>query len=140
MDTLSHGVGGLESDVFTFELDDSGEGGTESTPRLVFHETHTAIGGRVWDSGIFMSRHMIYGCKRGSMSFVGRTVLELGSGTGITGMTAAYLGAAHVYLTDISQVVTLLRGNVARNADTMCWNDSSCRLGSRCAVTVYCRL
>ena len=42
-------------------------------------------------------------------------MLELGSGTGVVGIAAACLGAA-VLATDVPEVLSLLRGNMARNA------------------------
>lgn len=44
----------------------------------------------------------------------GSCVLELGSGTGVVGITAAACGA-HVVLTDLPQALGLLQANIARN-------------------------
>lgn len=37
----------------------------------------------------------------------GKTVIELGSGTGLVGLVAAHLGAAHVWITDQAYVYSL---------------------------------
>ena len=46
---------------------------------------------------------------------VGARVLELGAGTGITGLACVKLGAAHVVLTDIETLKPLMAENVRRN-------------------------
>jgi predicted nicotinamide N-methyase len=48
------------------------------------------------------------------------TVLELGSGTGLAGMAAAMMGGL-VTLTDVADVLPLLRENVALNYSTSTW-------------------
>lgn len=53
-------------------------------------------------------------------ALTGATVLELGSGAGLAGMAAALLGA-HVALTDVADVLPLLRSNVSANFRTAEW-------------------
>jgi protein N-lysine methyltransferase METTL21D len=48
-------------------------------------------------------------------------LLELGSGAGLAGMVAAMMGA-HVTLTDVADVLPLLRTNVASNFSTSSWS------------------
>ncbi|KAK9861153.1 hypothetical protein WJX84_008745, partial [Apatococcus fuscideae] len=68
--------------------------------------------GIVWQAGILLAaylvQHLPLDCLRG------KRVLELGSGTGLVGITAAYLGA-HVQLTDVAEAMPLLKLNVALN-------------------------
>lgn len=49
--------------------------------------------------------------------FEGKSVLELGSGTGIIGLSLAQMGARRVVLTDLEQQLPLLRSNIAFNED-----------------------
>ena len=46
----------------------------------------------------------------------GKAVLELGAGTGLTGIAAAMLGASEVLLTDLPYVMENLRQNIASNS------------------------
>lgn len=47
--------------------------------------------------------------------FMGRTVLELGAGTGLVGIVASVLGAGRVILTDLPYALDNARENVERN-------------------------
>jgi membrane-associated phospholipid phosphatase len=59
---------------------------------------------------------------------VGARVLELGAGTGITGLACVKLGAREVVLTDIAELIPLMRENVKRNCPGTLrdeWRDTS---------------
>lgn len=80
--------------------------------RLLFRNGTTGL--RTWPAGEEFSRWLV---SRGSQvaGVIGRRVLELGSGSGLVGVTLGLLGA-RVTATDCdSQVLTRLRGNVRRN-------------------------
>ena len=66
---------------------------------------------RVWESGIVMSRYIL----RNVDEFKGKVVVELGSGTGIAGLTLLkYSEAAHVHFTDYTeQIAEVLQKNIA---------------------------
>ncbi|CAL5429562.1 unnamed protein product [Camellia sinensis] len=91
--------------------------------KLVIHEfddVYDSVTGRAltgswtWDSAIVLSHWMI---TQGQLDFdfAGKTVLELGAGTGLPGLTAAALGASRVILTDVEPLLPVLRKNVEAN-------------------------
>lgn len=82
-------------------------------------------GERIWDAGRALSLFLSEG------SLEGRRVLELGSGTGIVGLTAAAMGAT-VVMSDQPELVPLLDANIAANglatnarAVPLVWGDPS---------------
>ena len=80
-----------------------------------FHIKASGFASTVWDSSIVLSRAI----ERWVMqehSISGRTFLELGSGCGLVGLTAAALGG-RVTLTDLPCNLPLLRANVSSLAN-----------------------
>ena len=81
--------------------------------RLIIQQSRECgKGGLVWDAGFILADHLIRTqdvwnpCRRD------RRVVELGSGTGVTGLLlAAALPKSHVHLTDLSQLLPLLEEN-----------------------------
>ncbi|KAI5083978.1 hypothetical protein GOP47_0000147 [Adiantum capillus-veneris] len=65
----------------------------------------------VWDSAIVLSKYL----ERWPLLVNGKRCIELGAGCGLPGITAAYLGAAHVLLTDLSENLPLLNQNVLKH-------------------------
>jgi predicted nicotinamide N-methyase len=82
---------------------------------LVIEERPTGIefyGEYIWPTPLFMCEFL----KRNSELVKGKRVLELGSGTGIVGLYAAKLGAAHVTLTDfIDFNIENIKRNIKEN-------------------------
>ena len=71
------------------------------------------VGCVVWDAAIVLARFLEN--KYFPADFwAGKSVLELGAGTGLVGLVAACLGA-NVTLTDLKEVVPLLTDNIERN-------------------------
>lgn len=74
-------------------------------------------GGSVWEAGIVLARWADHAFPAGYWR--GKTVLELGCGTGLVGLACAALGATAV-LTDASpEAVALAAANAAANADLL---------------------
>jgi hypothetical protein len=72
-----------------------------------------AIGSIVWEGSVVLAKHLAAHPEL----IVGLRVLELGSGLGLVGIAAAYLGASSVTLTDTEGLLPLLRGNISHNAN-----------------------
>jgi hypothetical protein len=81
-------------------------------------DAHASMGYHIWDAAILLIRYMESDYKLRRMDQTHR-VLELGSGCGAVGMTAALLGAASVTLTDIPEILPFLRSNVNANLTTI---------------------
>jgi len=69
-------------------------------------------GGIAWPAGEVLSRYI---ARRGPDALRGKTVLELGSGTGLVGLVAGKLGA-EVWITDQAPLLPIMQRNVAMNA------------------------
>ncbi|TYJ23245.1 hypothetical protein E1A91_A08G178100v1 [Gossypium mustelinum] len=70
-------------------------------------------GSWVWDSALVLSRWVST-----HLNFQGKSVLELGAGAGLPGLTAALLGATRVVLTDVQQLLPGLLKYVEVNGFT----------------------
>jgi len=76
-------------------------------------EKSRAIGDIVWPSSVALSERLVRGF--GSM-IEGRSVVEVGCGMGLTGLTAARLGAAQVLATDCDpRVLDLVKASAELN-------------------------
>ncbi|KAG7310040.1 hypothetical protein JYU34_004572 [Plutella xylostella] len=90
----------------------------------------------VWDASLVLAKYLETMCVDNSGFLSGLKVLELGSGLGLVGLTAATLGA-QVTLTDLPESLSLLRLNITENkskissmggyaiAESLIWGDSS---------------
>mmetsp|Transcript_17524 Transcript_17524/g.26259 ORF Transcript_17524/g.26259 Transcript_17524/m.26259 type:complete len:231 (+) Transcript_17524:202-894(+) len=74
-------------------------------------------GSTVWEGGQILLKFIEF--RYGKNGIVGKTVIDLGSGTGAVGLTAAVLGAKHVTLTDQKQVLDITRRNVKSCAESV---------------------
>ncbi|XP_075976476.1 protein N-lysine methyltransferase METTL21D-like [Anticarsia gemmatalis] len=90
----------------------------------------------VWDASLVLAKYLETMCHHKSDFLSGIKVLELGSGLGVVGLTAATLGA-QVTLTDLPESLPLLRLNINENkakigsmggyaiAESLIWGDNS---------------
>ncbi|XP_017269081.1 protein-lysine methyltransferase METTL21D [Kryptolebias marmoratus] len=76
------------------------------------------VGCVVWDAAIVLAKYLetkqFHEPSSGVSVWSGRTVVELGAGTGVVGLMAATLGA-QVTVTDLEDLQTLLRVNIQEN-------------------------
>lgn len=70
-------------------------------------------GATVWDSAVVLSQW----CAAEAREVRGKRCLELGSGTGLVGLAAAAVGAKSCVLTDLPEMLDLLRSNAAAAAE-----------------------
>lgn len=91
--------------------------------RLTIHEldvVYDSLTGRpltgswLWDSALVLSHWMASQAPH-HFPLHGKSVLELGAGAGLPGLTAALLGASRVVLTDIGPILPVLVKNVEAN-------------------------
>jgi len=73
-------------------------------------EKQIGTGTTVWDASTVLIRYL----QHSGTSVEGKKLVDLGSGTGVTGFAAAALGA-QVTVTDQAQILFLLRQNLAEN-------------------------
>jgi predicted nicotinamide N-methyase len=85
--------------------------------------TGLGTGGNVWNAVIVFSKWLEknYGAGKHQDLWKGKTILELGSGTGMGGIACAQImkGASHIVLTDQAQVLSIIEENVNRNKATI---------------------
>lgn len=86
---------------------------------LLIHEAEEGNGtyAHVWASGAFFAAWV--GSSDITNTLYNKHVVELGSGTGISGIAIASAGAASVHLTDIIPAVSLLQTNILLNCDNV---------------------
>ena len=78
-------------------------------------------GGFVWDAGVVLAEHLIatkddwFPQSNDTHSPPKPKIVELGAGTGVTGLMIAKVIRSHVYITDLPDVIRLMERNVQRN-------------------------
>lgn len=74
-------------------------------------EHNLAVGLTVWDAALVLSKYLEHA--EPELQLKGKRVIELGSGTGLSGLSAAALGGK-VILTDVPWLVNFLKENVTQ--------------------------
>ena len=115
---------------------DASHGGRSwPVPTVVIEQDPGHVGGIVWDAETVLSHHLVDSLAhqassgrpregigsgssggRGRGPLAGRSVVELGAGTGLAGLVAHLLGADVVVLTELPDALPLLERNVSRVA------------------------
>ena len=82
----------------------------ENTNQIADHAEATSTS--VWDCSLLLSKYL----ENNANEWVfGKSILELGSGLGLTGLGAAFLGAKKVYLSDTEAAIPTLNASIQLN-------------------------
>ncbi|XP_023934853.1 protein N-lysine methyltransferase METTL21D [Bicyclus anynana] len=102
----------------------------------IFQKLEGDVNCVVWDASLVLAKYLETMCQSKPDFLSGVRVLELGSGLGVVGLTAATLGA-QVTLTDLPEALPLLRLNITENktkigsmggyaiAESLVWGDKN---------------
>ncbi|XP_041070088.1 EEF1A lysine methyltransferase 3-like [Carcharodon carcharias] len=80
-----------------------------------FMDAEMGVSSYVWESGIVLCRYF----EKENISFTGKKVIELGSGTGIVGILATLLGGT-VTMTDQPEILKQINNNISINIPFAC--------------------
>jgi predicted nicotinamide N-methyase len=81
----------------------------------IHEDLDAGLGGTLFDGSIALAQYLnTIGIKQPEVLDM-KLCIELGAGTGLPGLLCAKLGAQHVLLTDMEQVVPLLEENIEKN-------------------------
>ena len=72
-------------------------------------------GGSIWNGGYYLSKYLL----QHADMVQNKTVLELGSGCGLTGIIASVCSAKQVVLTDLPEQIPYLQSNVEKNRNIL---------------------
>lgn len=105
----------IEGRIFNVD----GVGFQISGKRLIVREISNnqvnATGLNIWDGSILLARYLEYNTDL----IFGKTVLELGCGPGLCGISAAIIGATEVVMTDLKYSLQLAHENIRLNLDSI---------------------
>lgn len=94
-------------------------------------------GGFCWDAGFVLGEHVIANEAEWNTESSMTSVVDLGSGTGLSGLMIAKAAECHVTITDLPEFEELMRSNVDRNFNHGCEvsTDTPRGLGGKGVVT-----
>ncbi|XP_066933657.1 protein N-lysine methyltransferase METTL21D-like [Clytia hemisphaerica] len=84
---------------------------------VIIHQSYIGdVGHVVWDAAIVLAKFLDgkYFTSNETLTLQGKSVVELGSGTGLVGLVAAMNGAS-VRITDLNELVPLMEKNIEAN-------------------------
>ncbi|KAL8854667.1 MAG: hypothetical protein Q9221_000449 [Calogaya cf. arnoldii] len=84
---------------------------------LLLQDDPTECGGQLWPGGMVLAKYLL---RTKMTELQGRTILELGAGSGLVGLALSlhHLQPSYIYLTDLPPIVPLLRHNIALNSNS----------------------
>ncbi|KAI8320419.1 hypothetical protein GQ54DRAFT_241617, partial [Martensiomyces pterosporus] len=74
------------------------------------------VGSTIWDAALVLAKYIEHQAKLGNLDLAGKTVVELGSGTGLVGIAVSRIHPkARVVLSDKQELLPLLNRNIELN-------------------------
>ncbi|OQS04161.1 hypothetical protein THRCLA_03584 [Thraustotheca clavata] len=73
----------------------------------------------IWDGSIVLAKYLEQQDASSAHNVYGKGILELGAGTGLVGLAAAFCGASNVLLTDLDYTLTNLQHNIDLNRNQL---------------------
>lgn len=99
----------IHNQTVQLQFPPSGEGASDPISIALAVDAAPGCGGIAWPAGEVLSAYL---ARRGSLK--GKSILELGSGTGLVGLVAGHLGG-RVCITDQAPLLDIMARNVAEN-------------------------
>ncbi|XP_066152904.1 protein N-lysine methyltransferase METTL21D-like [Euwallacea fornicatus] len=110
----------MENEYFVREFDID----VLNTSLKLYQKVEGDVGCVVWDASIVLAKYLEELYKKNCQKFKNLNVIELGSGVGCVGLTIACLGSNSL-LTDLEEVLPLLKRNIEANRDKIRLNNGS---------------
>lgn len=108
-------------DFIDFKIEHSEQNQRQQQQRIVVEQQRRlGKGGLLWDAGVILAEHMVahdgdWKLKKGERNITTR-IVDLGAGIGFTGiMIAKSVADTHVTITDLPELLPLMKRNVERN-------------------------
>lgn len=100
------------------------------------HQAELGTGLNTWDGAVVLAKYFQYN----PSLVMGKRILEVGSGTGLSGIAAGLLGAAAVLLTDLDYTLENLRENVRINSKTSYPNNQTTAAAAAADLNMICKV
>ncbi|KAE8376476.1 putative methyltransferase-domain-containing protein [Aspergillus bertholletiae] len=106
-------------------------GGLLKEPLILKEDLKEGCGGQLWPAGMVLARYLLH---QHRSSFNNKTIVELGAGGGLVGLSVARgcdIGPSSVYITDQAAMLPLMEANIKLNnlssqavASVLNWGES----------------